>query len=45
VRLRMDVEAFVVLSGVRRPPEQVDVEIEGDSELADRVLAGMAVTP
>jgi uncharacterized protein (TIGR03083 family) len=45
VRLRMDVEAFVVLSGGRRTPEQVDVEIEGDSELADRVLAGMAVTP
>ena len=45
VRLRMDVETFVVLSGGRRSPEQVTVEAEGDEELAARVLAAMAVTP
>jgi uncharacterized protein (TIGR03083 family) len=45
VRLRMDVETFVVLSGGRRTAEHVDVAVEGDPELAHRVLAGMAVTP
>jgi hypothetical protein len=45
VRLRMDRETFVVLSGGRRRAEDVDVAVEGDEELAGRVLAGMAVTP
>jgi len=45
VRLRMDVESFVVLSGGRRGPDRVDVEVSGDEDLAPRILAGMAVTP
>ena len=45
VRLRMDLETFVVLSGGRRTPDQVGVEAEGDQDLAERVLAAMAVTP
>ena len=45
VRLRLGFEGFVVLSGGRRSPDRVDATVEGDEELARRVLAGMAVTP
>jgi uncharacterized protein (TIGR03083 family) len=45
VRLRIDRETFIVLSGGRRRAEDVDVAVAGDEELAGRVLAGMAVTP
>ena len=45
VRLRMDREAFVVLTGGRRRPDAVQVEVEGDQDLGQRVLAGMGVTP
>ena len=42
--VRMDTEAFTVLGAGRRTPDAVDVEIEGDRELAERVLRAMAVT-
>jgi hypothetical protein len=41
----MSREAFVVLAGGRRTPEQVEVAVSGDADLATRVLAAMAVTP
>lgn len=43
--VRMDTESFIVLAGGRRGPGQVPVTVEGDSELAHRVLTGLAVTP
>ena len=43
--LRMSGETFAVLCGGRRPPEDVDVEVMGDAELARRVAGAMAVTP
>ena len=43
--LRMSGETFAVLCGGRRPPEDVDVEVSGDAELARRVAGAMAVTP
>jgi hypothetical protein len=45
VRLGMDLETYIVLSGGRRPPEEVTVDITGDEILGHRVLAAMAVTP
>lgn len=45
VRLRMDLQVFVILAGGRRTPDRVRVEIAGDPELADRIMAAMAVTP
>jgi uncharacterized protein (TIGR03083 family) len=45
VRLRMDLETYVVLSGGRRSPADVDVAVTGDEELGGRVVAAMAVTP
>ena len=38
-------EDFVVLAGGRRPPEDTRPLIEGDGELARRLLGSMAVTP
>ena len=43
--LRMDLESFAILSGGRRAPDRVQVELSGDRELAGRILAAMAVTP
>lgn len=43
--LTMSTEAFIVLGGGRRKPGQVPVEVDGDTELAHRVLTGLAVTP
>jgi uncharacterized protein (TIGR03083 family) len=45
--LRMDVETFIILAGGRRPVSELEVEVEvdGDKELAGRVLDAMAVTP
>ena len=43
--LRMSGETFAILCGGRRPPEEVDVEVGGDAELARRVAGAMAVTP
>jgi uncharacterized protein (TIGR03083 family) len=45
VRLAMSREAFVLLAGGRRGPDEVTVETEGDAELAATVLASLAVTP
>jgi uncharacterized protein (TIGR03083 family) len=45
VTLRMGTEAFVLLAGGRRAPSVVPVEVLGDRELGDRILAAMAVTP
>lgn len=42
--LTMDTEAFIVLAGGRRGPDDVEVRVEGDTELAQRVLAAMTVT-
>jgi uncharacterized protein (TIGR03083 family) len=43
--VRMDPETFIVLAGGRRPVADLPVEVEGDEELAGRVLEAMAVTP
>ncbi|MBG6093699.1 maleylpyruvate isomerase family mycothiol-dependent enzyme [Actinomadura viridis] len=43
--LRMDWETFVRLAAGRCGPEDVTVAAEGDTGLADRVLANMALTP
>ncbi len=43
-RIGMDFETFIVLSGGRRTPEQVTTAISGDTELANDVLANLAVT-
>jgi uncharacterized protein (TIGR03083 family) len=45
VRLRMEWETFIRLGGGRVRAPVADVEIVGDTDLAGRVLAGMAVTP
>ena len=45
VALRMDVEAFVMLAGGRRPVPDLGVEVRGDEELGRRLLEAMAVTP
>ena len=44
VRLGMDTETFVVLTAGRRSPEDVTVQVDGDAELAARVLAAMVLT-
>lgn len=49
VSLAMDREAWIVLAGGRRTPDQVEVTVEltvdGDRALADAILANLAVTP
>jgi uncharacterized protein (TIGR03083 family) len=45
VTLSMDRETFVLLAGGRRPAEPGHVQVTGDTELGERVLAAMAVTP
>ncbi|HET7735462.1 MAG TPA: maleylpyruvate isomerase family mycothiol-dependent enzyme [Nocardioidaceae bacterium] len=45
VRLTMDFETFMILSGGRRTPEQVSVTVEGDQSLGAQVLANLGVTP
>ena len=45
VTLRMDRETFLLLAGGRRPAAAEHVTVEGDRDLAARVLAGLAVTP
>jgi uncharacterized protein (TIGR03083 family) len=44
-RLTMDFESWILLCGGRRTPEQVKVVVSGDEALAQRLLAGLAVTP
>ena len=45
VTLRMDRETFLLLAGGRRPAAAENVTVEGDADLAARVLAALAVTP
>lgn len=44
VRIGMDFETFIVLSGGRRTPEQVTTTITGDGQIGNAVLANLAVT-
>ena len=44
VRIGMDFETFIVLSGGRRTPERVTATISGDTGLGNAVLANLAVT-
>ena len=44
VRIGMDFETFIVLSGGRRTPEQVTATVSGDTGLGNAVLANLAVT-
>ena len=45
VSLAMDRETFIVLAGGRREPPPGRVRVEGDAELAQRVIDRLAVTP
>ncbi len=45
VTLGMDRETFVVLAGGRRPAEPGVVRMTGDTELGERVVAALGVTP
>jgi len=45
VRIGMDFETFIMLSGGRRTPDQVTASVIGDTELGHAVLANLAVTP
>lgn len=45
VRIGLDFEDWIVLSGGRRTAEQVRSTIEGDTALGETVLANLAVTP
>jgi uncharacterized protein (TIGR03083 family) len=45
VTLRMDWDAFMRLTAGRCTAADVTVGIEGDAELADKILANMAITP
>lgn len=45
VRLVTDRESFVLMAAGRREPQPGAVRVEGDTALAERVLAAMAVTP
>jgi uncharacterized protein (TIGR03083 family) len=45
VRITLDFESFIVLSGGRRTPTQVDARIKGDDELGHKILANLGVTP
>jgi hypothetical protein len=40
----MTSETFTILAAGRRSPDAVDVEIDGDEELARSVLAAMTLT-
>lgn len=45
VRLRLSTETFCLLGAGRRRPEDLQVDIEGDEQLAGVVLSAMSVTP
>ncbi len=45
VRLSMPFNSYVVLAGGRRTPADVDVTVSGDRDLAQAILASLAVTP
>jgi hypothetical protein len=44
-RLEMNFETFILLSGGRRTPAQVETTVIGDTELGEAVLTNLAVTP
>lgn len=44
VRLALGRESFIVLAGGRRPPEAGTIVVEGDEELAGRILANLTTT-
>jgi uncharacterized protein (TIGR03083 family) len=44
LRLTMTTETFTMLMAGRRSPDELPVTIDGDADLADRVVGGMAVT-
>ena len=44
MRVGMDFETFIVLSGGRRTPEQVTSTSPADTSLGNAVLANLAVT-
>jgi uncharacterized protein (TIGR03083 family) len=43
-RLAMDAETLAILGAGRRDPLTVDVTVDGDRDLAERILRGLAVT-
>lgn len=43
--VELDWEALVRLAGGRAEPDEVSVRVEGDRALADRLLAGLTITP
>ncbi len=45
VTLQMSTESFIVLSGGRQAPSSRHVAIDGDTDLGDRLLSSLAVTP
>ncbi len=45
VRIAMGRETFILLAGGRRPAEPGAVSLTGDTDLGERVVAGLAVTP
>jgi uncharacterized protein (TIGR03083 family) len=45
VRLTMDLETYVLLSGGRCDPTEVEVTVTGDERLGLRVLVALALTP
>jgi uncharacterized protein (TIGR03083 family) len=45
VRIDTDRESFILMAGGRRPADEQAIAVEGDPELADRILAALAVTP
>ncbi|MCW4384865.1 maleylpyruvate isomerase family mycothiol-dependent enzyme [Salinibacterium sp. SYSU T00001] len=44
VRIRTDLESYIALAGGRRAPLEGAVAIEGDEELAERILANLTMT-
>lgn len=44
VTITMDTESFVVLGGGRRGPDQVDLKIEGNTELGQQIVSALNVT-
>jgi uncharacterized protein (TIGR03083 family) len=45
VRLTMSTETFTILGAGRREPATLPVKVEGDADVANRVMSAMAVTP
>lgn len=44
VGIRLDLESYIVLAGGRRRPAEGAVEVEGDEQLASRILDNLAMT-